>query len=353
VPEPFVLFVPLYGGGGTGEFMRAVTLALALARRVPNARIEFILPGGPGTRRDAPFPSHLHDGPPQTKGAFDRALIERLRPDLAVFDSGCRTATLRLCRRLGVKTAYVSDRHGTCRKAFRPDWLGLLDAHWHQREHLHRPAFSPMQRLLARLSRPRRRVFDVCLPDAAPDWSAVPSEVRARLERPFILLAPGGGGYRLEGRPVGEVFLEVAEALCAATGSECLTLTGPFQPQIASRAQRTLALPQLPQPLYLALLRRAQLVITNGGQGLHQALASGAVCVCAALGGDDQPARIAAYAERGWIVACAPAATALRRAALQVLDNEAAREALRARVRTLHLIDGLPLMIEEMQGLLA
>ncbi|MBX6420872.1 MAG: hypothetical protein IRZ06_07690 [Nevskia sp.] len=352
MPEPLVLFVPLYGGGGTGEFVRAVSLAQALARRAPRTRIEFLLPGGPGTRHDVPFPHLIHDGPPQTKGEFDRATLARLRPDLAIFDSGCRTATLRCCRRLGIRSAYVSDRAGTRRKAFRLDWLPLLDAHWHQRELLTAPAFTLTQRLLARFGRARRLAFDLCGSEEGADWNALPEPWRQRLQRPFVLFAPGGGGYRVEGRPVGEIFLHAAEALHAACGVECLTLTGALTPETAAQARHTLARPTLPQPLYLALLRRAQLVITNGGQGLHQALAAGAVCVCAPLGGDDQPGRIAVYARRGWILAAPPRAEDLCRTALELLHNAAARAALRARVGALSLVNGIPLMVDEIERLL-
>lgn len=349
---PFALFVPSYGGGGTGEFVRSVNLALALQRRMPAARIEFLLPGGAGTRQDAPFPKVCHSGPPSEKDSFDRQHIERLRPDVVMFDSGCRSSTMRLCKKLGITTAYYSNRYGTCRKAFRPDWLYTLDYHWHQREHLTAPAFTVRQRLLARISTTQRVIFDTCFPDWH-DETGLDAEAQARLQQPFVLFAPGGGGYRIDGRNVAEIYLEAAERLHAATGIECLTLTGTFYEATApSAGAATLVRREVSQSCFVDLLRRAAIVVANGGQIVHQAMTAGAACICAPLGGADQQARIDAYAARRWLMPALPQARALSAAAAQLVRNPAERAALRDRVAALQLCNGIPIMAETLARVL-
>lgn len=350
--RPFVLFVPSYGRGGSGEFVRSVTLAEAAAARWPGLRIEFLLPGGPGTRQDAPFPKHCHEGPDETKGRFDAEHIERLRPDLVIFDSGCRSPTLRLCRRLGIRTAYISDRDGTCKKPFRLDWLRVLDEHWHQREHLTGTAFTRAQGWRDRLSTTRRTVFDTYFAETPADWSVLPADIAQALAAPFVLLSPGGGGYEIAGRPVAEVFVDVAEAIHAETGHACLTLLGPLYAGKAVARVHTHALAIVPQSLFLALMRRAELVITNGGHSLNQALACGAVTVVAALGGSDQPARIAAYAEAGLVRAAEPSVADLGAQAVHLLRHPAERAALHARIDGMAVVNGIPMMLARMAALL-
>lgn len=348
---PFVLFVPSYGRGGSGEFVRAVTLARAVAARWPRLRIEFLLPGGPGTRQDAPFPSTCHDGPDETKGAFDNLHLARLRPDLVIFDSGCRSSTLRLCARLGLRTVYISDRDGTRRKPFRLDWLWRLDEHWHQREHVTAEAFTARQRALARLSTTQRLHFDTYLDTPPDDESDLPSAIAERLRQPFALLAPGGGGYRVDGRPVSELFVEVAERVRAATGIDCLCLLGPLYEGGDAGARNVMTLRSVSQGRYGDLLRRAAAVVCNGGHSLTQALACNAATVAAPLGGDDQPGRIAAYAAAGLILPATPDVASLSAQLIAALQP-ATTQALRARIAVYEIRNGLPLMVAAIGRLL-
>lgn len=352
VKAPFLLFVPSYGNGGSGEFVRSVALAQAAQRRWPGARIEFLLPGGPGTRQDAPFPKICHDGPEDSKGAFDREHLQRLRPDVAIFDSACRSPTLRLCRQLGIRSAYISDREGTCRKAFRLDWLRTLDAHWHQREHVTGSAFTAAQRLKMRLSSTHRKVFDTYFPEQPADWNTLPEPLRERLAKGYVLFSPGGGGYRIDGRPVSEMFLDAAERVHAAHGVECLSLLGSLYEGNAA-STRTSTLRQVPQELFLELMRRARVVVTNGGHTLHQALACGAVCVTAPLGGDDQPGRIAAYARAGLVRASAPKVDALVDAVGTLLEDSGACAAQRRRALNQKISNGIPLMLDAIAELIS
>ncbi len=348
----FILFVPLYGGGGSGEYVRAVSLAEAARQRWPHARIEFLLPGGPGTRQDVPFPKTCHDGPAPDKGAFDREHLTRLKPDVAIFDSGCRSTTLRLCKRLGIKSVYISDRAGTRRKPFRLDWLRLVDQHWHQREHVTVPGFTSRQRLVSHLSKTRRIVFDTCLPTDVADWHDLSSALREKLGRPFVLLTPGGGGYRIDGRAVGEIYLDTADRIHAQTGIECLTLLGPLY-EGTPPPSVTISLRAVVPTLLVALLRRATAVVTNGGQGVHQALACGAACVLAPLGGSDQPERIAVYADAGLVVSSMPTVNALADATVGLLTDSTAMQSLCSRVNRIQVVDGMPLMLDALEQLLA
>jgi hypothetical protein len=351
VRPPFVLFVPAYGQGGSGEFVRAVALAEAARARWPKLRIEFVLPGGEGTRQDVPFTRHCHAGSSEDKPAFDDESLRTLRPDVAIFDSGLRSATLRLTRELGIHSVYVSDRAGTCRKAFRLDWLRTLDQHWHQREHLMRPAFTTWQRLRACASSTRRTVFDTYLSVTPPHEGGLPAFVAGRLQGDFALFAPGGGGYSIGGRPVSEIFLEAAEQLHARSGVECLTLLGPLYGG-AAMARDTMALPSVDAGRFIELMRRAKILITNGGQTVAQALACRVAVVAAPLGGSDQEERIARCAAAGLLLTAKPQSEALAERAQWLLQNADARAGLLARVGARPIVNGIPLALDALEPLL-
>lgn len=343
--------MPAYGGGGSGEFVRAVALAQAAQARWPGLRIEFVLPGGEGTRQDAPFTCHCHSGDSADKPDFDHECLRTLRPDVAIFDSGLRSVTLRLARELGIRTVYVSDRAGTCRKAFRIDWLRRLDQHWHQREHLTRPALTRWQRLCAQASSTRRTLFDTYLATTPLREGDLPDALLGRLRGDFALFAPGGGGYFIDGRSVSEIYLEAAERLHAAIGIECLTLMGPLYSGTAA-PEKTLALPVVDASRFLHLMRGATLLVTNGGQTVAQALACRAAVICAALGGSDQERRIAECAGAGLVLAAEPRAELLAAQAQGLLEDPQLRGALLARVAAREVVNGIPLMLDALAQLL-
>lgn len=351
--KPHLLFAPYYKWGGSSEFVRAVTLANACRRRWPAATIEFLLPGGAETRHDCPFPVTFNDAhldKPSRISFLNREISER-RPHLVIFDCYSHPAVLDQCRAVGARSAYVADQPGTCKRAFEWPWLWRLDAHWQQRPYLTLQAFTPREQLLTAISSTRRAIFDSYFDDPLSDLGELPPEILARIDQPFALLVPGGGGYRVDGRYVGDIFHAAAERLHAATGLDAITLLGPLH-QGPIPAGRTLAIKALDLPQLLALMRRARIIVTNGATGaLHQALACGAACVASPLGGSDQPERIRRYAQACLVLAAAPEAAALAEAAERLLTTEG--DAIRQRVSALKLVNGIPLMIRLIEEQLA
>jgi ADP-heptose:LPS heptosyltransferase len=350
--------VPLFGGGGTGEFVRAAALAGALAERWPQARIEFVLPreARDGVAAGLPFKIWWREDLPGLQ-AGERASsatglpLDLLRPDVLVLDGGVRSATLRDCRRLGIRVMYLSDRAGTRRKAFRLDVLRLIDVHVHQREHLDQPAFTPWQTLLGRLSRTRR----VCVDAIFPEQPTRPHGARSPLDRsdaptlptaPFVLYSPGGGGYALQGRPVGEVFVEIAARLQHTCGLPGLVVMGPAYRQALPVVAGLTIVRSLPQSSLHQAMRQAEFVVMNGGAGLHLALHAGAACIAAPLGGDDQPERIGRCAEAGWVLPAAAEAAALTDAALLLAGDPALRQRLQGALAAQPVVNGFGAVLD-------
>ena len=110
-------------------------------------------------------------------------------------------------------------------------------------------------------------------------------------------------------------------------------------------------LPRLPLGELASLMRRAQLIIANGGSTLLQAIACQAPAIGVAIA-KDQVKRVRQYAAHGLARSAPLAAAGIMRAALALRDNEPARAALVRRARELRLADGLGIALAALDELL-
>ena len=110
-------------------------------------------------------------------------------------------------------------------------------------------------------------------------------------------------------------------------------------------------LPLLPQQQLIDLLRRARIVVSNGGDTLLQALACGSACVAVPIA-RDQAARIARCSELR-LIRSAPLDTGSIVATVAALHaDEEERAALASRAREAGVHDALPLILDWMAALL-
>ncbi|MBR9814135.1 glycosyltransferase family 4 protein [bacterium] len=356
-----VLFLPLYSLGGGGELARAIMIAEALRKESPNCDIRFVLPEDPGDRQDTSFPFLFPSdtGDDQTrsrlKAEFDRQTLLELQPDVAVFDSGVRSSVLRMCRNQGIRTVFVSARKHPQKKPFRPEWLRLLDAHWIIREDLFSPPYSRGQALLHRwIGRTRITVSDALFRN--PDRQALTQQIDGfdkQDNRPLVLWTTGGGGYRIDGTPVGEIYTESALRIAQLHPVRCLVLAGPLHTgSLPSGNEHVRVVRALSPAAFAAALSQAHLAVTNGGQTVHQALALQTPCVAAPLGGYDQPIRINKYSDTGCIAAAEPNVRSLTAAATALLDEgSSARSSLLARMQQMDVSNALPELARQLHNM--
>ena len=89
-----VLFVPVSGARGMGEYARALALATAAARRLPQLQVHFIVSREAPYAADLPFPKTLIPASPTMHTAEVVEVIRTFRPTLVVFDNAGRTKQL-------------------------------------------------------------------------------------------------------------------------------------------------------------------------------------------------------------------------------------------------------------------
>lgn len=292
-----ILFVPVSAPTGIGEYSRSVAIATALQAVRPDAAISFVLNQHAPHAANTPFPATLLPSSATFHPREVAALIRDQRPDLVVFDNAGRTGQLRAARDCGARVVYISSRPRQRRKAFRLKWLALLDEHWIAWPEFLAGSLTATERLKLRFGahRPTVRFFDTIMP--AP--SAAESEAAAArfgLEPDnFALVVPGGGSAhpRIEGGPL----TMAAAALRLARRGHSTLLVGPAGTEQAN-ASGLRQSPYLPMRDLVALMARARVVVSNGGDTLLQALSFQRLCVAAPLA-RDQIRRIRHCAQAG------------------------------------------------------
>jgi hypothetical protein len=342
-----VLFVPVSAPRGFGEYARAREIARAVQARWPDAQLHFVLSAQAPYAADCPFPATLLPGSATLHTPQVVALLKSFRPHLVIFDNAGRTAQIRAARAVGARVVYVSSRKRQRRKAFRLSWMRLLSEHW-----IAYPSFIAgdpgwWETLKLRmLGRPRVRFVDTVLP--------VSAAVAPVSGADFVLLVPGGGSAHPGARDAPQIIGEAAADLArrgirtvlagvaaAADGSAA-----------ASGAGLLTRLPLLPQPQLIDLLRRARIVVSNGGDTLLQALACGCACVAVPIA-HDQAARIARCRDLGLIRDAPLLAAAIVDAVAALDQDEEQRQSLIARGRAAGVRDALPQILEWLAALLA
>jgi len=315
-PGGRVLFVPVSGPRGMGEYARALALATALAHRAPQTEIHFALSREAPYAADTPFPHTLLPSSPTFHSGKVSDLIRTFRPTLVVFDNAGRTAQLRAAVHFGAKVIYVSSRLRQRRKAFRLSWMRMLDEHW-----IAYPQFiagSPGLLERAKLKwvgRPSLRYLDAVLPPPDVDLAV---EMMAKFDTTpghYVLVVPGGGTQHPGAENAPQIVAEGARQLAERGINTVLVGVDPPAPSTQLRVT-----PRMPMAQLAELIRSARLVISNGGDTLLQTIACGRPCVAVPIAGD-QAHRIEKCERAGLAKGSPLESDAIARTAMEVLDN--------------------------------
>jgi len=351
VAAPRFLFLPVSGPHGMGEYARAVQIAQAVATRWPSAKIHFALSREAPYETDPSFSYTFLPSSPTFHTPEVIALIEQTRPNIVIFDNAGRTAQLRAAHRIGARVIYVSARARQRRKAFRFRWMSLIDEHWLAYPELLTGPLNDVETFkLGWRGRPLVRHLDVMLPAPAPRTAAAVLQRLGLTTKPYVLVVPGGGTGHPGARDAVQVFAAAAQAL-AERGMNTVLVAPANGADLSARATLQ-TLPRLPLSELAALMRRARLVIVNGGSTLLQAIASHAPCVAVSIA-KDQAKRVRQCSEAGLALTATLNAVNIVNVATSLLDNEPARAALAQRAADFELADGLGIALAAIEGLLS
>jgi predicted glycosyltransferase len=354
-----MLFVPVSGAFGMGEYARSLAIAHAARRRWPHGEIHFILSRQAPYASTVPFAATLLDSSPTFHSRAVARVIKEFRPSIVVFDNAGRTAQLRAARRQGARIVYISARLRQRRKAFRWGWMRILDEHWIAYPELIAGELGWLERFkLKRLGRPTVRYLDVIMSRATPEDDSITARVGLK-QRAFVLVVPGGGTGHPGANDAAGQFLAAANALAE---TETVVFVGPTQTADAGvpahpkagtsvlPSSRLRCFNSLPQADLADLLSQARLVVTNGGSTLLQAIACGRACVAVPIA-QDQSERIQRCVNAGVAASAALATPSIVRAATNLLRDEAARAALAQRASKMKLANGIEIALNALSHL--
>ena len=193
IESPRLLFVPVSGPFGMGEYARSAAIAHAVRARWPRAAVRFLLSREAPYAADPRFDATLLPASPTRCTAQVNAAIAAFAPDVVIFDNAGRTAQLRAARSAGAAVVFVSARRRQRRRAGRLRWLRLIDEHWIAYPRVLDAPPGLLETLKRRwLRRPEPRHLDVILPPADPARRARGFADLA-LETAPVLVVPGGG----------------------------------------------------------------------------------------------------------------------------------------------------------------
>jgi ADP-heptose:LPS heptosyltransferase len=350
---PRILFVPVSGPFGTGEYARSAAIARAAQRRWPQAEIHFMLSRQAPYATTTPFAATLLDSSATFHSGAVARLIKEFRPTIVIFDNAGRTAQLRAAHRHGARIVFISSRSRQRRKAFRWRWMRLLDEHWIAYPQLIAGEFNWLERFkLKRLGRPTVRYLDVILSRNSAEQESIVARVGLK-QGGYVLIVPGGGTGHPGANDAGEEFLGAANALAE---TETVVFVGPTKSADAgaparppsdgavSPTARVRCFSSLPQADLAELMSHARLVVTNGGSTLLQAIACGRACIAVPIA-DDQPQRIQRCVAAGVAIAADLNASGILRAAAKLLRDESARSGLAQRAANLKLANGVEIAL--------
>jgi UDP:flavonoid glycosyltransferase YjiC (YdhE family) len=324
-----LLFIPVSGPRGMGEYARTIAIATAVVQRWPHVEIRFALSRGAAYAADTPFPATFLPSSPTFHSREVAALIREFRPTIVVFDNAGRTSQLRAAVASGARTVFISSRPKQRRRAFRLRWMRLLDEHWIAYPQFIAGAPDGIERLkLLLLKRPTVRFLDTVLPQAD---STLAHAALARFglhEGEYVLVVPGGGTGHPGALGAPQVVAEVAHRI-ALRYPTILVGVMPQRARNGASGDGLKLAPRLPIATVSELIRGARLVVSNGGDTMLQALACKRPCVAVPIAGD-QAYRIKRCVRSGLVTSARLDADDLERVTLRMLDADSAAGAREA-----------------------
>jgi hypothetical protein len=350
-----IVFVPVSGPGGAGEYHRALAVARGVERRWSGCEIRFVLNSAAPYAASAPYPGLRLDDSPTRSSAAVCAYLRRERPDVVVFDSAGRQAQYATAREVGAAVVYVSSRPRTRWKGFRWRRMRLLDQHWIAQPRQLGGAPGPYERLKLRLLGRPSLVFLDTVHEPVDEAAVRELQARLRLEPGrYVVLCPGGGGDFGHGPDPAVVYAQAARALRSRLACPVVAVLGARAGALLADAPtdhgRTLT--SLPNGVLLGLIRDATVAAVNGGSLLLQSVAQGTPLVAAPIAGD-QAARIRRCADFGCVREVRLEPQSLADAVAALIDDPAACAAMRAGAARMGLGNGVDVAMEAIERLLS
>jgi len=349
---PRILFVPVSGPAGVGEYYESLALAGGIRSAWPDADVRFVINRDARYAHSVPYPVTQVRGSPTVATEEVVPVIDAFKPQLVIFVAAGRVKQFRAAREVGARVVYVSQRPNTRSRGFRLRRMRYLDQHWIAQSRLQGGQLNWLEKLKLRLAPNLHIAFFDGLHESIDEKAVRRLQSAYGLEAGhYIVVSPGGGG-RFGAVSGSEVFALAARALAARTSYTVVLVVGPnANPVIGNQDKNFAIMTSLPNGQLMGLMRDARFAITNGGTLMVQTLMQGTPCMAVPIAGD-QSQRIAPYAARGMVVAQQLNPGAMVDSAVDVLQDESCMNKMRHSIADAGLTNGVPTALREIASLL-
>ena len=345
-----VLFIPVSGPTGAGEYYRCLSLAEGLLRRQPGWEIHFLLNRSAQVLKPSGIIFHLLPDSPTYDNGRVRRIMDELRPDAVVFDNTLRGSQLNKARQIRASVIYISARPHKRRKGFALRKLPHVDRHWIIAPPS-RHRLSIMEAIALRLAGGiGPEFFSLMLPDPAPQRRAAFLAAHSFADEGYTLFVSGGGGGSIKGQPAASVFQQAARSYHEKTGRPTLFVAGPLSTIALASGEQRLELRSVSPGQLADLMDGAVLVVSGGGSIVHQALSLARPCLAIPAGGKDQPHRVRDLKKQGLIEICAPEPSVMGDAAANLSEDTHCLRQLAENARQGRFVNGLGQALDEIEG---
>ena len=327
-----ILFLPVSGPNGAGEYIRSLCLAQNLRDRWLSADIRFVVSEQAPYAHRVPFRTYLTPTSPTLHVRQVNQILSEFRPDVVIFDCSGRVAQLRCAKSLGCRTVFISHHDRKRSRGFRIRRMPYIDEHWIIHPNPDTAILTTSERVKLRLiDGPQITFIGAVFEPPKQSLLALPPA-------PFFLVCAGGGGHLINGRSSSQYFADAAHEIAQRTGMHGLVVLGPTFSGTAPVADNLTVVRSVANGELSWLLKHAEFSVVGGGSLLMQALALEVPVIAVPLA-SDQAERIRFFVAKR---ACLPATIRnMAEVAIKQFDRHDVRAELRERAREANVAQGL------------
>lgn len=346
-----ILFIPVSSPEGIGEYMRSLIIANEINKQRPDINIHFVLSEQAPYTATCPYETHVTPTSPTKHVKLVNQYIETITPSVTIFDASGRKSQLAAAQRCGSKVIFISQHKKKRSRGLKWGRLKLTDNHWVVQPSFVMDEISTFEQLkLSLLKKPAPvNIGPVFTPVDTTRQTELLNRYNVEKDE-FILFNAGSGGHKVGNELAADIYAQAAEDIASKTGVKCIMVYGSNYPRDINQNQQHIAVKELNNQQFIALLDAAKLVVISGGDSLLQTIAMTKPCVTTPVS-KDQPPRISACAQQQLVQHCATNSAEMIDKIQQSLDDDTLNS-LKKRLNNAGCSNGLVVALQDIENLL-
>lgn len=316
-----VLFIPVSGKVGIGEYSRSLIIANELKSQVAEVDIAFILSREAPYAMTCPFSVYQTDLSATKCTKQVTQIMADYKPDVVVFDSSGRAKQLAFAKKLGVKTVFLSYYDKKRTQGLRLNRLSHIDVHFVTQLPIFISSLTRWQHLKLKVKRiaPPRCIGSVFSPITKEHSKKILNQYGLK-QKEYFFVSSGSGAHKvLSGAYVSDVFFNAVKTQ-ASSSMKVVQVFGGLYPKNLPKNENMICLQSLKNDEFIALLAGSKGAIVTGGDTLGQTLSLHIPSVSVAVA-KDQLARVNKASELGLCLSADQNEESIRQAFLELVSE--------------------------------